>query len=111
MRPIEAIRGTTADSAGGFPRRYLARTRDGDAEVDGSRALIAIAPDARSEIPPVFSSGRPSAGFLAQLIATTQYAPQTRARRRAEQDVAIRRYRTAEAHSTTVAGRKLACSC
>jgi hypothetical protein len=36
--------------------------------------------------------GRPRADFLAQLIATLAHSPQTRARRRAEPDVAIAAY-------------------
>jgi len=40
-------------------------------------------------------SARPSPAFLAQLIATAQHAPQTRARGRAEPTDAIARYTSA----------------
>ncbi len=52
-----------------------------------SKALIPLAPGrSRAADPP---ANRPSADFVAQLIATTSQAPQTRARRRAEpQDAA-----------------------
>jgi hypothetical protein len=46
------------------------------------RALVLVGPDQGSEIGP--AGARPSAVFLAQLIATAQRAPQTRRRRRAE---------------------------
>jgi hypothetical protein len=45
------------------------------------RSLVALGSGPR---PATVSSGRPSAVFLAQLIATAQRAPQTRRRRRAE---------------------------
>jgi hypothetical protein len=45
------------------------------------RALIVIGPGPRTAVDPAGS--RPSAVFLAQLIATAQRAPQTRRRRRA----------------------------
>jgi hypothetical protein len=47
-----------------------------------SRALVPITPPRPHTA--AMASRRPSAAFLAQLIATAQQAPQTRARRRAE---------------------------
>jgi hypothetical protein len=58
-----------------------------------SRALIAIEAPAPSERTPRMTR-HPSAGFLAQLIATQMLAPQTRARRRAEPGEATAIYRT-----------------
>jgi hypothetical protein len=46
------------------------------------RALVPVGPSQGAAIDPAGS--RPSAVFLAQLIATAQQAPQTRQRRRAE---------------------------
>ena len=54
-------------------------------------ALAVIAPAGAIEKP--YASGRPNADFIAQLIATKAQAPQTRARRRAEPDVASAAYR------------------
>jgi len=45
------------------------------------RSLVATGAGQRTAVEP---AGRPSAVFLAQLIATAQRAPQTRRRRRAE---------------------------
>lgn len=64
-------------------------------------ALIAAAP---TETPA--SGPRPSAGFLAQLIATAQRAPQTRQRRRAEPDEAKASY-TAAATPAAWMGRTI----
>jgi hypothetical protein len=50
------------------------------ADLQPGRALVLVGPG--TEIGPV--GARPSAVFLAQLIATAQRAPQTRRRRRAE---------------------------
>jgi hypothetical protein len=56
-----------------------------------STALVPVAAsDPTAPVEP--SYGRPRANFLAQLIATLAQAPQTRARRRAEPDVAIAAY-------------------
>jgi hypothetical protein len=56
-----------------------------------STALVALSSAADSA--PVLRIGsRPRADFLAQLIATSVKAPQTRLRRRAEPDVAIAAY-------------------
>lgn len=59
----------------------------------GSRALIAIeapAPNEHTTMP----VRRPSAAFIAQLIATQMQTPQTRARRRAEPEEATTVYRS-----------------
>lgn len=55
-----------------------------------SRALISRAATNR-EAPAPYAS-RPRADFVAQLIATSSQAPQTRARRRAEPEEAVAAY-------------------
>jgi hypothetical protein len=57
------------------------------------RGLVPIAPSQRESSPR--RSTRPSAEFLAQLIATAQHAPQTRARGRIAPADAITRYTSA----------------
>jgi hypothetical protein len=64
-----------------------------DAPETESRALIAVEAPAPSERTPRVTR-HPSAGFLAQLIATQMQAPQTRARRRAEPEEAMAVYRS-----------------
>jgi hypothetical protein len=59
------------------------------------RALVPTTPSPLHE--PPMTSSPPSAAFLAQLIATAQQAPQTRARRRAEPDHASAVYDAAVA--------------
>jgi hypothetical protein len=54
------------------------------------RSLVPLASAADAGRPPV--PRRPLAGFLAQLIATAQQAPQTRQRRRGEPDDAAALY-------------------
>lgn len=110
MAPVEGIKRITAAPAGPFVRRNLPQNGDGPTEVGGSRALIAVAPVLRSDSAPT-SSRRPAANFLAHLIATAQQAPQTRARRRAEPDVAITSYRATAADSAVPAGHRFARSC
>lgn len=56
-----------------------------------STALIPLAPIDR-QIPAASACGRPRAEFLAQLIAASGQAPQTRLRRRAEPGEAIAAY-------------------
>jgi hypothetical protein len=56
-----------------------------------SRALVALSPGDALRVAP--STARPSADFLAHLIATSGQAPQTRLRRRAEPEEAIAAYR------------------
>jgi hypothetical protein len=68
-----------------------------------STALVALTPAADSA--PVMQVGsRPRADFLAQLIATSVKAPQTRLRRRAEPDVAIAAYRSSDRTPTSAGG-------
>jgi hypothetical protein len=49
-----------------------------------SRALVAVSRSPAPDRSGCAESPRPSAAFLAHVIATAQHAPQTRARRRAE---------------------------
>jgi len=58
-----------------------------------SGALVAVNP-MRGENRLVPKDQRANAGFLAHLIATATGLPQTRARRRAEPEVALSAYRT-----------------
>jgi hypothetical protein len=66
---------------------------EADAPESESRAPVAIEAPRPSERTPQ-PTRRPSAAFLAQLIATQMQAPQTRARRRAEPEEAIAVYRS-----------------
>ena len=59
------------------------------------RALAVVGSGPGTAVDPAGS--RPSAVFLAQLIVTAQRAPQTRRRRRAEPNVAVRIYATVSA--------------
>jgi hypothetical protein len=60
---------------------------------DAARAGTALVPmKAPGQLPP---PRRALATFVAHLIANAQQAPQTRMRRRAEPDEAVRRYRAA----------------
>lgn len=110
MRPIGGITRTAATAAGPIARGRPASSSGAAAEAEGSRALIAVAPAAHSDLPPPVSR-RPSASFLAQLIATAQQAPQTRARRRAEPDVAITSYRATATDVGATAGYRLVRTC
>jgi hypothetical protein len=58
-----------------------------------SRSLVTL--DPRSRHSSCGCAERPSSTFLAHLIATTQHAPQTRQRRRAEPASACAHYATA----------------
>lgn len=92
MTPVDRIRKTSA-------RATSVSRRDGMSQEstlprDDSRALVVVQPVPRLE-PPRIGSNRPSASFLAQLIAVAQQAPQTRVRRRAEPAEAIDTYRAA----------------
>jgi hypothetical protein len=62
------------------------------------RALVLVGPGRATAVEPAGS--RPSAVFLAQLIATAQRAPQTRWRRRAEPHEASTIYASASAPAT-----------
>jgi hypothetical protein len=96
MRPVDGITRTTA-SATSWRGRATRVAGDG-APAEGGRALIPLAPLAASEPAPAVSR-RPSASFLAQLIATQQQAPQTRERRRADPDVVVAHYQATAAGS------------
>jgi hypothetical protein len=54
-----------------------------------ANALVAVVPSGRGTLA---ASPRPNADFVAHLIATSAQAPQTRARRRAEPEVAVAAY-------------------
>ena len=83
------ISGITGSTVGRVARRVAADVAAPD--VSESRALIAIEAPAPAERS--FTHSRhPAAPFLAQLIATRQQAPQTRARRRVEPREAISVY-------------------
>jgi hypothetical protein len=84
--------GTTGD------RSAPAHQQEPDLQAKTSeRGLVPIAPS-RPE-GSLRRSTRPSPAFLAQLIATAQHAPQTRARGRAEPADAIARYTSASSIS------------
>jgi len=70
-----------------------------------STALVPVAPADRKAFA-AYASNRPSADFLALLIATSGKAPQTRTRRRAEPEEAIAAYR-ARVRSPAPSGRAL----
>jgi hypothetical protein len=75
------------------PGHGFGQAPQADAPQTECRALIAVeapAPSAQA----AQLKGRPTAGFVAQLIATRMQAPQTRERRRAEPAEAIAVYRT-----------------
>jgi hypothetical protein len=79
-------------STSGRPASAQASDRhesDHQPETSG-RGLVPIAPSQRESTSHL--STRPSPAFLAQLIATAQHAPQTRARRRIAPADAIARY-------------------
>jgi len=83
------ISGIAGSTVGRVTRRVAADIAAPD--ITESRALIAIEAPAPAERS--FTHSRhPAAPFLAQLIATQMLAPQTRARRRAEPEVAIAAY-------------------
>jgi len=71
-----------------------------------STALVPLASRERRALSR-FTSIRPRADFLAQLIATSAQLPQTRLRRRAEPDVAIAAYGANDRSPPPRAGRAL----
>jgi hypothetical protein len=81
------------------PRHTAPRQRGPHAAEPEGRALIAITPAAQAERSWT-RTRHPGAPFLAHLIATQMQAPQTRARRRAEPEEAIARYRAATVTNT-----------
>lgn len=101
------ISGIGAAAIGLSPRRPATRQREPQSAGTESRALIAVAPTVQAERSWT-ETRRPSAPFLAHLIATQMQAPQTRARRRAEPEVAIAVYRAAGVTNPTRNFGKLA---
>lgn len=94
MRIIGGIGETTTARIGRrVPRRPAGAVGEGVPPHE-SRALVPVAPAAASE-PERPLGRRPSAVFLAHLIASAQQVPQTRARRRAEPADAMAAYRAA----------------
>lgn len=88
---VEAIKqASDQDRQHGTPSRATTDATESPVE---SRALTVIASTATPEPRAVARQ----ANFLAHLIATKDQAPQTRARRRAEPDVAIAAYRSTAA--------------
>jgi hypothetical protein len=82
--------GTAAVGSTERPRSARHHETDETAPVE-ARAVIAVAPTARSER--IIAHTRyPAAPFLAHLIATHMHAPQTRERRRAEPQDAVAAY-------------------
>jgi hypothetical protein len=91
---------TNLHSPSALPARpEMARRPNGshagsEGSADPGRSIVPVHSDAReSEKPTRYL--RPTAVFLAQLIATAQQAPQTRQRRRAASDDAVARYASA----------------
>ena len=99
---------TAADGRSSTDRRVRGDRRNGGEERRApSRALVALAPQSSEDRTPR-PTPRPSAPFVAQLIANHINAPQTRARRRAEPDVAIAAYSVAQPANAGAAFRKSA---
>jgi hypothetical protein len=86
------------------PRRRASAGRDGEVFAPASRALVAVTPAAPVDRPFV-ALPRPSAPFLAHLIAAHMQVPQARARRRAEPEVAAAAYQNG--NEIVSAGRML----
>ena len=80
-------------------------SRFGTEEVLVSNALVPVAHTEPAAAAPR-ATVRANADFVAHLIATSAQAPQARARRRAEPEVAVAAY-GALGHWPTPAGRKL----
>jgi len=98
MRPVGSIRATSAIRFDTPSSRDSADEPSPPAEtIDAHRALIPLTASVGTSAGP--STGpRPSADFLAHLIATADQLPQTRERRRAEPQDAI------AAYTATIAG-------
>jgi hypothetical protein len=95
--PALAARPRLAQSNAGAPARQVGTAAEGP---QTGRALVVVGSGPGTEVGPVGS--RPSAVFLAQLIATVQQAPQTRRRRRAEPDEASASYAAVSAPAARV---------
>jgi hypothetical protein len=102
---VGPIRSPTLDANVGSRRRAGASGSSG-APATSARAVIALQPIEETSSAGIWTR-RPSAPFLAHLIATDQHAPQTRERRRAEPDEAASRYAAAGA-AVPLPGRVLA---
>jgi hypothetical protein len=89
MTPVSGITNRVSSTAS--HRVRVAEPSAGTPEPMTGRAVIALAPVARSESAPQ-ALRRPRADFLAHLIATAERLPQTREKRRAEPEVAIQAY-------------------
>lgn len=94
--PVRIVSGTEGSAAFRASRRGPVEPRSGEPAAAESRALIAVAPAARSERTAA-TTHRSLSSFLAHLIATRADAPQTRLRRRAEPDDAICAYAATQA--------------
>ena len=99
MTPVGGILGAMCANAGPPPRREAASSHT--AKTETGRALIALAPVARTE---TTSQHRPQAGFLAHLIATKDQLPQSRRTRHLHRS---RLYAAAGAETPLRPGRKL----
>jgi hypothetical protein len=89
MVPVGRIGPATVIGSPRTPRQAPAQAGTPSAQ----RALVRIAPvDRASDVSIRTAEARPTAPFLAHLIATAQSAPQTRERRRADPDWAIAAY-------------------
>jgi len=90
MVGVRAATSPAAVSGQNSGRRVAAPT--GDKPAAPSRALVAVTPVTRADLPASIARHATSAAFLAQLIATRAQLPQTRERRRAEPSDAVKVY-------------------
>jgi hypothetical protein len=105
MRPVGGISGSSAIRIGTSPRGERTASPESSAEIgaaDQARALVPLTPNASQET----SSQRPSADFLAHLIATAGQMPQTRERRRVDPQDAIAAYASTAADQNAPARQK-----
>lgn len=93
MRSVAASRYDPPSSECPEPVRSGERGAEPDKRAPGTSLVVLASPPASAQPPTRWA--RPSAMFLAQLIATRLAAPQTRARRRAELGEAHSAYATA----------------
>jgi hypothetical protein len=76
----------------------MGRQREGEGRRESGRSPVVLGPAVEDAYPHAHYS-RPTAAFLAHLIATALQAPQTRQRRRAEPQDAAVLYATAAAYA------------
>ena len=81
------------------------RSVDGYSKVNAECRALTVCETAQA--PPTHETPRPSATFVAQLLATKEDLPQTRERRREEPEVAVHVYETHMAPVTPDSGSKL----